>query len=749
MCPSIPALHGRRLVCSSSSRFSYSAQPDQRPSASGPETDKHDSAGIGSRASQKDAPKTAEEIHLTLLKSMGWPKIQMTPRMIGWIKNRARQLATGEKVSIRADFNQGALHRTEGWQPKVHPADGMVEEDSESDTGTLKRKCAVLVGYAGTGYRGSQVNGGVETIEGDVFAALVGAGAVSRSNAVNPNKVNMRRAARTDAGVHAATNVLSIKLELPPSVRLADELEESYLLTQAARERPHALEKSPRKGKTTKDTPPIPTTWEKVQEAKFVADKDMEDLRQRVNQFLPANVRVVGLVRAPRGFQARTFASSRQYEYIMPTFVFQPPRPGTAMYRRYEHYKEEEPKHATPETTGTQWMSEAKMPAWMAELFVLEPPLPSWDYVLNHPTWEGIGPRPPKPTTPPIPEDYRASHQITVRQEKRAEQAQRDGEILEKNPEQREKEEALIQRHWYRHWDETREKRPDEQAYYADVYRRMKQFRLPDWQLERARRNLQMMIRKHNFHNFTVRRRFKDPSMWRYMKELTLSEPFMGEDGIEYVSFRFHGVSFMLHQIRKMVAAVVLTTRSRTPTKIWYHLFQSNRILVPIAPAEGLFLESPIFGHFHDTLEKRKEDLIFPLYPRIEPHDPLEVDTFKRERIYPQIFSAERDHRAFSKWVKFLDEHSSPLFGYLNPWGEVPEWSILPELTGKAAWRMSSHPQTVRRLLGKGVAAVQDETIKQNHGNEPKPEEESFENAELTDQMNQEVEEAESRQTAA
>jgi len=43
-----------------------------------------------------------------------------------------------------------------------------------------------------------------------MFKALVKAGAVSDANAVDHRKVDVQRAARTDAGVHAAGNVYVI-----------------------------------------------------------------------------------------------------------------------------------------------------------------------------------------------------------------------------------------------------------------------------------------------------------------------------------------------------------------------------------------------------------------------------------------------------------------------------------------------------------------------------------------------------------
>lgn len=51
-----------------------------------------------------------------------------------------------------------------------------------------------------------------KTIEGELFEALVRAGAVSKDNSNDPLKVNFARAARTDAGVHAAGNIVSLKM---------------------------------------------------------------------------------------------------------------------------------------------------------------------------------------------------------------------------------------------------------------------------------------------------------------------------------------------------------------------------------------------------------------------------------------------------------------------------------------------------------------------------------------------------------
>lgn len=59
----------------------------------------------------------------------------------------------------------------------------------------------------------------VRTIEGVLFEAFIKSGAVSEENSDDPVKVSLARAARTDAGVHAAGNVVNMKLiTSPPGV---------------------------------------------------------------------------------------------------------------------------------------------------------------------------------------------------------------------------------------------------------------------------------------------------------------------------------------------------------------------------------------------------------------------------------------------------------------------------------------------------------------------------------------------------
>ncbi|KAL1918204.1 uncharacterized protein VTP21DRAFT_3470 [Calcarisporiella thermophila] len=128
-----------------------------------------------------------------------------------------------------------------------------------------KRKVALLLGYCGTGYQGLQANPNAKTIEGDLFKALAAAGAVSQDNADDPKKVSLLRCARTDKGVHAAGNILSLKMIIEDS-----------------------------------------------------------DIVAKVNECLPEQIRVWGFTRVIKSFNPKQLCDSRMYEYLLPTYILRP-----------------------------------------------------------------------------------------------------------------------------------------------------------------------------------------------------------------------------------------------------------------------------------------------------------------------------------------------------------------------------------------------------------------------------------------
>lgn len=119
--------------------------------------------------------------------------------------------------------------------------------------------------------------------------------------------------------------------------------------------------------------------------------------------------------------------------------------------------------------------------------------------------------------------------------------------------------------------------------------------------LSRVRDTISKFSGSHNFWNFTVGLEFGDRSCQRVMKNLQVSDPFIVDDS-EWISLQFHGQSFMLHQIRKMVGLVIMVVRTRTPPALIPETFGPARINIPKAPALGLLLEQPLFESYNRKL---------------------------------------------------------------------------------------------------------------------------------------------------
>jgi len=121
-----------------------------------------------------------------------------------------------------------------------------------------------------------------KTIEGDLFAAFVAAGAISKANADDPKKSSLIRCARTDKGVHAAGNLISLKL--------------------------------------------------------IVEDPEIVN---KINEQLNSQIRVWGIERTNGSFSAYQFCDSRIYEYLIPTHSFLPPHPDSFLAKNLVELAEE------------------------------------------------------------------------------------------------------------------------------------------------------------------------------------------------------------------------------------------------------------------------------------------------------------------------------------------------------------------------------------------------------------------------
>ncbi|XP_038046355.1 tRNA pseudouridine synthase A-like [Patiria miniata] len=140
-------------------------------------------------------------------------------------------------------------------------------EDDSSNASPLKivkRKVAMLLSYSGVGYKGMQKNPGEKTIEEDLAHALLKCQAITEEQAQNFGKMAFQRCARTDKGVSAAGQVVSLKMKI------------------------------------------------------------FDNVVGRINEYLPPCIRVMGIKRTTGSFNSKYNCDFRTYIYMLPTFAFEP-----------------------------------------------------------------------------------------------------------------------------------------------------------------------------------------------------------------------------------------------------------------------------------------------------------------------------------------------------------------------------------------------------------------------------------------
>ena len=91
-------------------------------------------------------------------------------------------------------------------------ADGAAENGEVKKMRIKKKKVAVLLSYCGQGYFGMQKNDGYATIEEDLFQAFIKNGIMDDETYKFPQSIQYQRAARTDKGVSAIRQVVSLKM---------------------------------------------------------------------------------------------------------------------------------------------------------------------------------------------------------------------------------------------------------------------------------------------------------------------------------------------------------------------------------------------------------------------------------------------------------------------------------------------------------------------------------------------------------
>lgn len=115
-------------------------------------------------------------------------------------------------------------------------------------------------------------------------------------------------------------------------------------------------------------------------------------------------------------------------------------------------------------------------------------------------------------------------------------------------------------------------------------------YRITDETLKLVNDTLKLYVGTHNYHNFTSGKKYIDPSAKRYILSMQCGTPFIRND-IEFAVITVRGQSFMLHQIRKMIALAIAVIRGEANKDCFELCWSPDKIDIPMAPALGLMLD--------------------------------------------------------------------------------------------------------------------------------------------------------------
>ncbi|EON64483.1 hypothetical protein W97_03715 [Coniosporium apollinis CBS 100218] len=600
-------------------------------------------------------------------------------------RNKKKDLGRGEYFAQQLDrrgrneAEQNKRRKTEGegegedgaageGKASVLPAAFSKEEIAAEDR-RPKRKVAVMIGYSGSGYKGMQINTTEKTIEGDLFTAFVAAGAISKANADDPKKSALVRCARTDKGVHAAGNVISLKL--------------------------------------------------------IVED---EDVVQKINSHLSPQIRVWGIERTIGSFSCYQACDSRWYEYLIPTHCFLPPHPSSFLGKKlvqvaeecgdlegYQARQEEvkdfwaetEERYIAPileeldaeikelvlkalydsdadpegfEDGGTGAVAEAAADIGQPVKVVDPDNMESKESADPEKTEEAaiIIQAPSQPAKPRFEDEIQPADDsvpslsssvatLSSTTTTTADAPTTTGSGTAPSPSQRKALDAAVKRL--------------KTAYLAAK----RSYRIPAARLDRIRAALKAYEGTHSYHNYTIQKSFRDPSAKRLIKSFRVSDTPIIIGDTEWLSLKVHGQSFMMHQIRKMVGMAALVVRCGTAIERIGETFGSETVSVPKVPGLGLLLERPVFESYNARAAEKfgKAKITFEPYEK-------EMEEFKQREIYERIFGEEERDNTFHAFFAHIDSYREPYFLWVTS-GGIPE-ARKPLSNAKKGRDAAKHP---------------------------------------------------------
>jgi tRNA pseudouridine38-40 synthase len=156
------------------------------------------------------------------------------------------------------------------------------------------------------------------------------------------------------------------------------------------------------------------------------------------------------------------------------------------------------------------------------------------------------------------------------------------------------------------------------------------------------------------YHNYTKKLNFHDPSSVRHIYEFSCDE-LIDFESFQAIKFKIVGQSFLYNQIRKMIGSVIEVCRDTRDSTFLENSILANKIDIPKAPAEGLYLFRIDYSKYNDRKLTKKNSVF------LTESDEKEMEDF-RLGLIKHIELMEVQEKSFSKWLWKYDNMKENIY---------------------------------------------------------------------------------------
>ena len=178
-------------------------------------------------------------------------------------------------------------------------------------------------------------------------------------------------------------------------------------------------------------------------------------------------------------------------------------------------------------------------------------------------------------------------------------------------------------------------------------------FKLNENSKEKLNKFCKNFLGTKKYHNYTKNVGFSQMSSQRHIYKFEYVFENL-ESNFEVIKFIIIGQSFLYNQIRKMIGMIINCMRDDLDFEYFENSFLSNKVDIPKAPAEGLFLRRIDYSKYNDRKLNKKNNIF------ITNDDEIEMNDF--EKILKQkTVDFEQNEKIFSNWLWKFDHQRNTI----------------------------------------------------------------------------------------